>query len=311
MKYALPFLFWGFASCSAPRPYVHMVTYTTQAYKDHFEASLGAKEAYARHWGFSWEVFNESTLDCSDFRKVRWRGDQRYCKLAALTKLWKRIQAEPEREKGRQDYIFWHDVDTNIMQPEKSLHAFLEAAGNAPIVFTDNALSLNNGAFFLEVSRAGRDFFNAWRKECRKGDWPWADNGCMYEVMLQLYGGDAYSGRCRRFRVAEFDAQRPEPPTGTQLMRCFNEEMDRLGKGCCGSARGIEGVGFLTGQDNSFNDHPCHELQKNKDLTSIERSKIAEHCFVDGMFMVHTKEKSYGTTSALRVKALTTAKPEL
>merc|ERR1712129_412490 len=107
-------------------------------------------------------------------------------------------------------------------------------------------------------------------------------------------------GHCRRFR-REYDPEVPEPPDGTELMRCFNQEMARLGKGCCGPARNIKGFGFLTGRNNSFNDHPCHELERNQEYTASERSKIPAHCFVDGMFMVHTKDISYDEATTQRV----------
>merc|ERR1712048_876743 len=121
------------------------------------------------------------------------------------------------------DYIFWHDADTHIMEPAVKLESFIEAAGYAPVIFTDNALSLNNGVFFLEYGDRGREFFKGWAKVCRSGEWPWADNGCMYEAMLQMAHANTYSGSCLRYRE-KYNPQRPEPPTGKDLMTCFNEE---------------------------------------------------------------------------------------
>lgn len=230
---------------ASPAQRIHMVTFTTEMYEGHFADSLAAKEAYAKHWGYGWEVFTEDTLSCSDFRPQRWRGDFRYCKLEALKVMWKRIVDLRKQTRGKRDYIFWHDVDTHIMRPETPLEAFLEAAGHAPVVFTDNALSLNNGVFFLEVSKQGSGFFKSWRSGCRTGEWPWADNGCMYEVLLSLLGGERYGGRCREYREPEFRQQKPEPPTGPQLMKCFNEEMDALGMGCCGKVCLPDGQGRL------------------------------------------------------------------
>mmetsp|Transcript_10809 Transcript_10809/g.32544 ORF Transcript_10809/g.32544 Transcript_10809/m.32544 type:complete len:320 (-) Transcript_10809:332-1291(-) len=285
------------------QPQIHMVTFTTDMYQSHFKASLEAKQAYAKHWGYGWEVFNEETLSCSDFRPHRWRGDFRYCKLEALKVMWKRVLELRRRSRGIKDYIFWHDVDTHIMRPTTPLESFVEAAGHAPVIFTDNALSLNNGVFFLEVSSSGSSFLKTWRKGCRQGEWPWADNGCMYEVLLSKLGGDRYSGRCRKFREPTFDKERPEPPTGSALMHCFNEEMDALGIGCCGKDRQIDGFAFLTGAEDSFNHHPCHELEKSKDFKEVARETIRQHCFVEGMFMVHTKNASYVRESKERVLA--------
>lgn len=166
------------------------------------------------------------------------------------------------------------------------------------------------GRFFLEVSEAGFDFYANWRRGCKKGEWPWADNGCMYEVMLQLFGGQSYDGKCRVFRVKEFDEEAPEPFTGTGLMRCFNDEMDKLGMGCCGTeARGLDGFAFLTGLKDNFNAHPCDELEISSEAyyKDAERAQIQAHCFHDGMFMVHTKdvEQTYSETSLQRTLALT------
>lgn len=288
---------------AASQPRIHMVTFTTDMYQEHFADSLAAKEAYARHWGYSWEVFDEETLRCSDFRPHRWRGDFRYCKLQALAVMWKRIVELRRQTRGKQDYIFWHDVDTHIMRPETPLESFLEAAEHAPVVFTDNALSLNNGVFFLEVSKKGSHFLNSWRRGCQKGEWPWADNGCMYEVLLSTLGGERYSGRCRKYREAKLKEGRPEPPTGPDLMHCFNEEMSALGMGCCGRDRGIDGFAFLTGAEDSFNHHPCHELERSREFAEVDTETIRRHCFTEGMFMVHTKNSSYVQASHERVLA--------
>mmetsp|Transcript_140947 Transcript_140947/g.438166 ORF Transcript_140947/g.438166 Transcript_140947/m.438166 type:complete len:320 (+) Transcript_140947:53-1012(+) len=293
---------------AASQPQIHMVTFTTDMYQKHFAESLEAKQAYAKHWGYSWEVFDEDTLSCSDFRPHRWRGDFRYCKLQALKVMWKRVVEQRKQTRGRRDYIFWHDVDTHIMRPETPLESFLEAAGHAPVVFTDNALSLNNGVFFLEVSKPGGRFLGSWRRGCRTGEWPWADNGCMYEVLLSTLGGDRYGGRCRKYREPELKEDRPEPPTGAALMHCFNKEMDALGMGCCGKARGIDGFAFLTGPEESFNHHPCHELERSKDFQDVARETIRQHCFTDGMFMVHTKNSSYVHESLERAHKFTSAK---
>lgn len=290
-----------------------MVTFTTDMYKDRFADSLAAKEAYAKHWGYTWEVFNEDTLKCDDFRPFRWRGDYRYCKLQALKVIWDRIAQLRKKSRGTRDYIFWHDVDTHIMRPETPLESFLEAAGHAPVIFTDNALSLNNGVFFLEASKAGGRFLKVWRSGCRTGEWPWADNGCMYEVLLNYLGGDRYKGGCRDFRSAELNADSPgmHEAQGSELMRCFNKQMDALGMGCCANARGIEGFSFLTGHQDSFNHHPCHELEKSRDFVDESRETIRAHCFVDGMFIVHTKNATYVKESLKRVSMLSHLKDEL
>mmetsp|Transcript_46638 Transcript_46638/g.137804 ORF Transcript_46638/g.137804 Transcript_46638/m.137804 type:complete len:324 (+) Transcript_46638:60-1031(+) len=289
-----------------PRARVHMATFTTRMYLDRFAKSLAAKEAYARHWGYTWEVFDEASLSCADFRPHRWRGDYRYCKLEALEVMRLRLGRQPGESPGR-DYVFWHDVDTHIMRPETPLESFLEAAGHAPVVFTDNALSLNNGVFFLDVA-GGADFLQLWRRGCSDGEWPWADNGCMYEVLLRMVGGDRYGGRCGGFREPDFDPSRPEPPTGAELMTCFNEEMDALGVGCCGKDRAIEGFAFLTGAEDSFNHHPCEQLERSKDFAEEPRAKIRAHCHSDGMFMAHTKDDAYADASHGRVQAFLESK---
>lgn len=284
-----------------------MVTYATSQYFTHFKRSLDAKLSYANHWGYSWKVFDEDSLDCSAFRPLLWRGDYRYCKLEALKVMWSEIERTRQREADPavRHVLFWHDVDTHIMQPEVPLQRFLDAAGPGVFaLFTDNALSLNNGVFFLEASDAGGAFLEAWRHGCRSGVWPWADNGCMYEVLLRRLGGERYGGRCAEFREPEHDDERPEPRTGARLMRCFNEEMDSLGMGCCGSRRGISGIALLSGPESSFNDHPCDELAKNPDFTPHERAKIKDHCFSDGMFLVHSKSLSYAKTSEKRMESL-------
>jgi len=289
-----------------------MVTFTTGMYQDRFADSLVAKEAYAKHWGYTWEVFDEESLSCDDFRPFRWRGDYRYCKLQALKVTWGKVMKLRKQSRGsQQDYIFWHDVDTHIMRPESPLESFLEAAGHAPVVFTENALSLNNGVFFLEVSKQGGEFLKKWRSGCRTGEWPWADNGCMYEVLLSTLGGGRYSGLCRKFREPKLNEGRPEPPTGSQLMRCFNEEMAAMGMGCCAEARGIEGFAFLTGAENSFNHHPCHELERSHEFADQDPETVKAHCFTDGMFMVHTKNTTYVELSLQRVTRLTGARGEL
>jgi len=174
------------------------------------------------------------------------------------------------------------------------------------VIFTDNALSLNNGVFFLEVSDAGEDFLRQWYTDCRSGVWPWADNGCMYEVLLHRVGGERYSGRCAAYREPEYDEKRPEPRTGVQLMRCFNEEMEQLNAGCCGPHRGLNSIALLTGQQDSFNHHPCFELEQSTEFTSAERDKIKDHCFMDGMFLVHSKNRSCAVTSEKRMAELGT-----
>eukprot|EP00420_Gonyaulax_spinifera_P021692 CAMPEP_0197914010 /NCGR_PEP_ID=MMETSP1439-20131203/77693_1 /TAXON_ID=66791 /ORGANISM="Gonyaulax spinifera, Strain CCMP409" /LENGTH=310 /DNA_ID=CAMNT_0043535903 /DNA_START=29 /DNA_END=961 /DNA_ORIENTATION=- len=290
---------------------IHMVTFTTDMYQDRFADSLVAKKAYAKHWGYTWEVFNEDSLRCSDFRPHRWRGDYRYCKLQALEVVWHRVLQLRRQTRGKRDYIFWHDVDTHIMRPQTPLESFIEAADQAPVVFTDNALSLNNGVFFLEVSTRGGQFLKHWRSGCQIGEWPWADNGCMYEALLTTFGGDRYKGGCRKYREAELREERPEPPTGPELMRCFNKEMEALGMGCCGKSRGIEGYAFLTGTQDSFNHHPCHELERSREFVGEKPETIRAHCFVDGMFMVHTKNTTFVEASLQRVLALTGAEGEL
>ena len=105
------------------------------------------------------------------------------------------------------------------MQPETSLNHFLARANYAPgssgplslppfwrpVIYTENALSLNNGVFFLQVDQAaGKRFFRAWREGCRDGEWPWADNGCMYEVLLRHLAPDRYAGACSRQRPEVF-----------------------------------------------------------------------------------------------------------
>lgn len=260
-------------------------------YSQRFAKSLEAKERYAQRWGYSWYHFDEASLDCSDLRPFRWRGDYRYCKLDALKVVWQKVSKTMGR--GQRHYLFWHDVDTHIIRPDKPLDSFLVAAGHAPVVFTDNALSLNNGVFFLEMSNAGKHFLKHWRKTCKKGQWPWADNGCMYEAMLTYILADRYDGHCRQYMEATFDESRPEPPTGTSLMRCFNKNMANLGHGCCGADRNLPEFGFLTGPEDSFNHHPCHELERNRDFAAEGLDVIRKHCFIDGMFMVHTKNVTY------------------
>lgn len=282
-----------------------MVTFATQMYLDRLADSVSAKKMYAKHWGYTWNIFSDKSLNCSKFRAHRWRGDYRYCKLQALSRVWKTVMRHQNSTHSERDYLFWHDLDTHVMLPQRPLSFFVEAAEGAPTVFTDNALSLNNGAFFLEVSQAGRRFFKHWKKYCRTGEWPWADNGCMYEALLTLLGGERYTGRCSTYRKLHFDEDRPEPPTGPQLMRCFNEEMNTLGMGCCGRSRDIDGFGFLTGPYNSFNHHPCSELLTSREFVNESRALVQEHCFTEGMFMVHTKNVSYGEESMRRTVALT------
>eukprot|EP00439_Symbiodinium_sp_Y106_P049108 s2354_g6.t1 len=295
---------------------IHMVIFATDMYSERFRESLSAKERYAKHWGYSFKVFDESSLDCEKFRPFRFRGDYRYCKLEALKTIWRRIAKDrkADADANRRDYIFWHDVDTHIMRPETALTEFLGAAGFVPVVFTDNALSLNNGVLFLEVAKEGpsMSFFRAWRRGCRTGEWPWADNGCMYEVLLQLLGGERYDGSCaRQFRQEEFNEARPEPPTGEQLMACFNAQMTSMGMGCCGRERSIDGFAFLTGAKDAFNHHPCDELERTKAFQDYDRSLIRQHCFEDGMFMVHSKDVKYAKESGSRVSDLTRSRGEL
>lgn len=286
-------------------PRIHMVTFATEMYLDRLADSVLAKEMYAKRWGYTWNLFSEESLNCSRFRAHRWRGDYRYCKLQALSQVWKNVERLQNSTHSERDYLFWHDLDTHVMRPQTPLSFFIEAAGGAPVVFTDNALSLNNGVFFLEVSPAGRRFFKHWKKYCRTGEWPWADNGCMYEALLTLLGGERYTGRCSKYRKLHFDKDHPEPPTGPQLMRCFNEEMRTLGMGCCGGSRRLEGFRFLTGAEHLFNHHPCSELLTSREFVNESRALIQEHCFTEGMFMVHTKNVSYGEESMHRTTALT------
>ncbi|CAK9066963.1 unnamed protein product [Durusdinium trenchii] len=292
--------------CQEPPPRIHLVTFTSDPnYQRAFEASLTAKEEFAAHWGYSWEVFNDNTIDCDQFRPFRWRGDFRYCKLQALKTIWSRVRKLQKSETQlppRRDYIFWHDVDTHMMKPEIPLTHFLERANYTPMVFTENALSLNNGVFFLQVDQGpAKRFFSAWRKGCRQREWPWADNGCMYEVLLQLLGGEQYRGSCRRFSQESFNESQPEPLTGEDLMNCFNSEMSSLGLGCCD--RKLQDFAFLTGED-SFNHHPCEELLKKPKLQEFDRTLIRSHCFKEGMFMVHSKNLTYAQESLRRVRAL-------
>jgi len=306
-KCILVFLVKGAAGAGirAATPRVHMVSFGTQMYLDRLADSVSAKEMYAKHWGYTWTLFSEDSLNCSKFRAHRWRGDYRYCKLQALSDVWKTVVQLQNSTNSEQDYLFWHDLDTHIMRPQRPLTFFIEAAEGAPVIFTDNALSLNNGVFFLQVSQAGRRFYKHWKKHCRTGEWPWADNGCMYEALLTLLGGEQYTGRCSTYRKRDFDKDSPEPPTGPQLMRCFNEEMKTLGMGCCGGSRLIDGFRFLTGPENSFNHHPCSELLTSREFVNESRALIQDHCFTEGMFMVHTKNTSYGEVSVRRTVAFT------
>jgi len=77
--------------------------------------------------------------------------------------------------------------------------------------------------------------------------------------------------------------------------------------GCCGKARGIEGFAFLTGIDESFNHHPCHELERSREFVDEDPEAIRAHCFVDGMFMAHTKNATYAEESLRRVLELVDA----
>mmetsp|Transcript_91168 Transcript_91168/g.244094 ORF Transcript_91168/g.244094 Transcript_91168/m.244094 type:complete len:223 (+) Transcript_91168:83-751(+) len=208
------------------------------------------------------------------------------------------------RAKGVRYFLFWHDADTHIMEPSMKLEDFLQAADYQPVVFTDNALSLNNGVFFLEYSKSGLGFFKIWHKTCRHGEWPWADNGCMYEAMLQFVHSTDYEGSCLKFR-SDFNPAKPEPPTGEDLMNCFNAEMQRMGTGCCGDAsRNISGIRFLIGSQ-SFNHHPCDEFKK---FFSTEPADVVDrNCFTPGMFMVHTKDTAYASQSFDKVVAFTGA----
>ncbi|CAJ1336920.1 unnamed protein product, partial [Effrenium voratum] len=125
--------------------------------------------------------------------------------------------------------------------------------------------------------------------------------GGMYEVLLQHLGKDRYQGACSRFRQ-EFDETRPEPPTGEQLMSCFNSQMDAMGMGCCD--RQVEGFAFLTGTEDAFNHHPCQELERRKELQEFDRELIRAHCFKEGMFMAHSKDTTYGEESLKRAALL-------
>lgn len=277
-----------------------MVTFVNEMYGSKFKPSLQAKKQYARHHGYEFDIFNEQTLDCGKFREVRWRGDLRYCKIRALMVVGARIKdLKSKDEEQIADYLFWHDADTHIMEPNIPLERFIYAAGDKPVIFTENALSLNNGVFFLEYSDRGRAFFKGWAKVCRKGEWPWADNGCMYEAMLQMTHGDKYSGTCKQYRE-RYDPQRPEPPTGKELMKCFNDEMSKLGTGCCGNkVRQMDDVSFLTGTE-SFNHNPCDELKKHYSDEPIE--VIEAHCWKEGMFLVHSKSDYYVKESLQKAK---------
>ena len=189
------------------------------------------------------------------------------------------------------------------MMPEIPLIHFLAKADYASVVFTENALSLNNGVFFLEVDKdgPGQHFFRAWRKGCRQGEWPWADNGCMYEVLLNHLAGEHYNGTCTRFGEGSFNEAQPEPPSGEELMKCFNSEMASLGMGCCD--RDIKHFAFLTGED-SFNHHPCDELLQKPALQDFDRELIQMHCFREGMFMVHSKDSKYAKEALKRIQQL-------
>lgn len=292
------------ADVAALETRIHMATFASdENYEARFLESLKAKEAYAKRWGYTFEVFNDNTIDCGAFRPLRWRGDLRYCKLEALKKIRKRVRKLQKSGSHARDYIFWHDVDTHIMRPEIPLTHFATIANYAPVIFTENALSLNNGVFFLQVDEdgPGKRFYSAWRRGCRSGEWPWADNGCMYEVMLHHFAGERYTGACTSFGQDDFNEARPEPPTGEELMKCFNSEMDALGMGCCD--RDIKDFAFLTGED-SFNHHPCDELLRKPALQEYDRALIQAHCFEDGMFMVHSKDLKYAKESLKRVQQM-------
>eukprot|EP00929_Paragymnodinium_shiwhaense_P004797 TRINITY_DN10599_c0_g2_i1.p1 TRINITY_DN10599_c0_g2~~TRINITY_DN10599_c0_g2_i1.p1 ORF type:complete len:478 (-),score=119.47 TRINITY_DN10599_c0_g2_i1:285-1718(-) len=279
---------------------IHMVTFVTELYTNKFSDSLEAKKLYAKHHGYTFKVFNEDNLDCDKFREVRWRGDLRYCKIRAMQKTAGVIKKELEKKPNVRHYILWHDADTHIMAPTTKLESFITATGDSPVIFTDNALSLNNGVILLEFNDAGKAFFKAWAGVCKRGEWAWADNGCMYEAMLQYYHKDEYKGACLKYR-AQWNPDRPEPPTGKDLMRCFNEEMKRLGTPCCGTRqRKLRDIAFLTGPE-AFQHHPCDELKKA--FSEEPAEVIEEHCWKEGMFLIHTKDDEYVRRSLQRARA--------
>merc|ERR1712070_552628 len=100
-----------------------------------------------------------------------------------------------------------------------------------------------------------------------------------------------------KFGEAEFSEEAPEPKTMTELMRCFNAEMESMGLGCCGRGRGIEGMAFLEGLEDSFNHHECKDMERNPAWTKKERKVLQKNCFVEGMFAVHSKSADFARTS--------------
>lgn len=288
-------------------PQFHMLSFVDDNYRERMADSLRAKASYAKYWGYNFNIFNSSSIDCDEFRAVRWRGDIRYCKLQVLTVVFERLWTQGSK---KADYLFWLDADTHIMRPKIALERFIEAAGDAAFVLTDNALSLNNGAFFLRVSEKGRKWLSHWRSVCSKGEWPWADNGCMYEAMLTFSFKD-YTGSCQIYGEGSYSEQLPEPPTGTDLMDCFNKELDLLGSHCCGTVnRSIESFAFLT-ERNAFNHHPCEELMSSRIFQAYNRDLIRQHCFSEEMFMVHTKSHQYAERSLRIVSKFTVRRIDL
>jgi len=283
---------------------IHMLTFATQRFFDRWQASMEAKSAYASYWQYNNIILTDNDIDCSNFREVRWLGDYRYCKLEAVKVAIDAVERDHPVKEGVRHYIFWHDADTFIMEPQVPLHSFVEKAGHAPFVLTDSDLSVNNGAFFLEVSNAGKEWFSHWRRVCASDEWPWADNGCMFEAMLQWIAADRYKGGCKKkWSSPEFNSRRPEPPTGMSLARCFQTQLVKLGHPCCGSeVRKLDGISLLTGLQDSFNHHSCEKLASTAGLTEKEKSRIGEHCFRQGMFMLHGKEIEHGEISKILVE---------
>jgi hypothetical protein len=305
---------------------IHLVTFGTANYFNNFKESLQAKQIYANFHGHEFSVFTDSIdkfrklvpqtkalkgvfdstqeIDCDEFRPVRWMGDWRYCKLRALQTAFAQTKS---------DILFWHDLDTHIMQPGTSLNEFVAQADNRPLIFTENGLSLNNGAFFMDITSTwGRNFFQLWSDVCDKGEWPWADNGCMLEAVLQSVGGNKYDQTCgRKFKNAAFDKKKPHgfEQYGSDLSKCYNKQMESLGHPCCGdNERGLEHVGFLT-QNNSFNHHSCTELLKPKgDYKDIDRAYVKRFCFRGDSsyeFIIHEKKDlSWGPKALTAVKQM-------
>ncbi len=71
---------------------------------------------FAESRGYGWRVWSEAKVDCDSVRPVRWPGDLRYCKLAVL-----RRQLARKKTVKEGDWIFWHDVDTFLMNASLKL----------------------------------------------------------------------------------------------------------------------------------------------------------------------------------------------